>query len=226
MLRGVFLDMHGTLGYVENPITPVEIAELLVDSGYEVSPQAWRVASHFVGIVDFPKLKFPNEHSYLRHVCFRLGIEIDEETLNRLVELFKRREYYKLYPEAIDAVKTIRELGLKIAIATTIPKFRFKLIIEALSPYIDFVMTGAEAECDKSNPKMYLKLLRILKLTPESVVVVGDEDYVDVILPKKLGMRAIQIIRENGKKCKLADAYVTNLIDAAKIIEKWIREEY
>ena len=56
-------------------------------------------------------------------------------------------------------------------------------------------MTGSEAGCDKSNPKMYLGVLEKLRVAPEKAVVIGDDGYVDVILPKKIGMRTIQIIR-------------------------------
>lgn len=212
---------------MENPVATEEVIKILKIRGYEVSPQAWEVAMRFVGIIDFSRFKFNNEASFLRHVCHRLGIEVDRDTLNELVKIFKHKECYKLYPDAIDAVRIVKEdLDLKIAIITTIPKFKFMNLIEALLPYLDLVMTGSEAGCDKSNPKMYLSALRILKVTPKETVVVGDEEYVDVILPKKIGMRVIQIIKEHVKKRELADAYVRSLIDAVKIIREWINKSH
>jgi len=225
VLKVIFFDLHGTLGYTENPVTPIEVSKILTSRGYEVSPQAWRAAIHFVGIVDFPRLKLNDISSFLKQVCCRLGIEVDKDTLDKLIGLFESRDFYKLYPEAIDAVKIAKEeLNLKAAIVTTIPKFKFKLILKFLSRYIDFVMTGLEAGCDKSNPKMYLSLLKTLKIAPKDVVVIGDEAYVDIILPKSLGMKVIQLIRGNTKKCDLADAHVNNLIDAIKVIKKWMKE--
>ena len=224
MLKAVLFDLHGTLGYVDNPVAPTEVVKILEAKGYEVSPQAWEAAIRFVGIIDFPKFKFDNEISFLRHVCYRLGIEIDTNTLNKLVKLFQTREHYKVYPDATEAVRIAKEeLDLKVAIVTTIPKFKFMQVIETLSRYLDLIMTGSEAGCDKSNPKMYLSILEALKLAPEEAIVIGDEEYVDIILPKKIGMKAIQIIRDGTEKCELADAHVNNLIEAMRIIKKWIR---
>ncbi len=187
MIRAVFFDLHGTIGYVVNPVTPIEVADFLASRGYEVSPQAWSAATRYVGMIDYPKLKFDNYTSYLRQVCLRLNIEVDEDTLIELVKVFERRDFYEMYPEAMDALRFVKEeLELKTAIVTTIPEFKFKSIVEAASKYVGFVMTGAEAGCDKSNPKMYLKLLKILNLNPSNVVVLGDEEYVDVVLPEGL----------------------------------------
>ena len=153
-----------------------------------------------------------------------MGIEVNTNTLNKLVKLFQTQGHYKLYPDAIEAVRIAKEeLDLKVAIVTTIPRFKFVQVIETLSRYLDLVITGSEAGCDKSNPKMYLSILEALKLAPEEAVVIGDEEYVDIILPKKIGMKAIQIIRNGKEKCELADAHVDNLIDAMRIIKKWIR---
>jgi len=224
VLRAVFFDMDGTLGYVEDPPSPVEIADMLGSMGYEISPQAWRAAVHFVGIVDFPRLKFPDEKSFLKRVCHRLGVEIDEGALEELVELLGRRGSYKPYPEAAEALRIAKEeLGLRTAVVTTIPRFVFESVVEALSRYLDFVMTGSEAGCDKSNPRMYSRLLEELDLAPTEVVVIGDDEYVDVILPKKLGMRAVQLIREGREASCLADAHASDLVGAVEIVREWAR---
>ena len=140
------------------------------------------------------------------------------------MELFRCRERYRVYLDAVDALRIAKvELNLKVAIVTTIPRFMFMQVIKALSQYLDLVMTGSEAGCDKSNPKMYLGALEKLKVSPEKAVVVGDDEYVDVILPKKIGMRTIQIVRRGVRKCELADAHVSNLIDAMNVVREWMK---
>ncbi len=56
---------------------------------------------------------------------------------------------------------------------------------------------------------------------PWEVIVIGDDEYVDVALPKKLGMKTIQVVRKPLSKKGLADAYVDNLMDAVEIIREW-----
>ena len=67
----------------------------------------------------------------------------------------------------------------------------FYKCIQPIEEYIDYAITGCEAGCDKSNPKMYLKLLALLKVKPNECVVVGDDIQLDVRIPKKLGIHTI-----------------------------------
>jgi len=80
-------------------------------------------------------------------------------------------------------------------------------------------MTGCEAECDKSNPKMYRRVLEFLDVKSEEAVMIGDNVYLDVLLPKKLGMKAILLNRSRKYvECEHADAIVDNLNQALEII--------
>ncbi|MCJ7423621.1 hypothetical protein MUP01_05055 [Candidatus Bathyarchaeota archaeon] len=58
-------------------------------------------------------------------------------------------------------MKEAKKSGFKTAIVTTIARFKFEKAIQPISKHIDFVMTGYEAGCDKSNPKMYLRVLEV-----------------------------------------------------------------
>ena len=102
---------------------------------------------------------------------------------------------------------------------TTIAYFQFKEAIQPIKNYIDFVMTGYEAKCDKSNPKMYRKILEILRVKPEEAVMIGDNILIDIILPKKLGIKTILLNRSKKKiECKQADAIVEDLKQAIEAI--------
>ena len=48
-----------------------------------------------------------------------------------------------------------KAMVLKTAIATTIASFQFKKAIRPIRNYLDLIVTGYEARCDKSNPKIY-----------------------------------------------------------------------
>jgi len=89
------------------------------------------------------------------------------------------------------------------------------LIIE----YFDYIVTGYEAGCDKTNPKMYRKTLEFLNVKPEEAVMIGDDVQGDILLPKRLGIHAILLDREKRNiECPQADAIVNNLNEAVETI--------
>lgn len=140
-----------------------------------------------------------------------------KKTLDAVVGLLERP--YQLYPDAVGAVIKAKQYGFKTAIVTTIAYFQFKTAIRPIRKYLDFVMTGYEAKCDKSNSQMYRKLLEILKVKPREAVMIGDNILIDIILPKKLGINAVLLNRERKTiRCSQADAIVNDLNEAIEII--------
>ena len=189
-IKAVLFDLYGTLAYAENPVTHAEISEYLFSKGYEVSPQQLKAAWTFVSFIDYPKYGYKNWRSYFSKIFWRLKVKVNEETLSAIVKLLESKPY-QLYPDAAGAVIKARENGFKTAIVTTIAYFQFKKAIQPIRNYFDFIMTGYEAGCDKTNPKMYRKVLEILNARPEEAVMIGDDVQIDIILPKKLGINAI-----------------------------------
>jgi HAD superfamily hydrolase (TIGR01549 family) len=217
-IKAVLFDLYSTLAYVENPVIETEISEHLFSKGYEVSPQQLKAAWVFVSFIDYPKYGYKNWRSYFSRILWRLKVKVNEETLSAIVKLLESKPY-QLYPDVAGAVIKARENGFKTAIVTTIAYFQFKKTIQPIRNYFDFIMTGYEAGCDKTNPKMYRKVLEILNARPEEAVMIGDDVPIDIILPKKLGINAILLNRE-GKNVEYpqADAVINNLNKAVETI--------
>ncbi|MGC8934945.1 MAG: HAD family hydrolase [Thermoproteota archaeon] len=220
MIKAVFFDLHGTLAYIENPISEIEISDYLFSKGYEVSSQQLRAAWFFVAMVDYPRYGYRNWYSYFSRVFWRLKVKVNEETLNTVVRLLESKPY-QLYPDATNAVINIKKSGFKTAIITTIAYFQFKKAIHPIKSCLDLIMTGYEAGCDKSNPKMYKKTLEILNVKPEEAVMVGDSAFIDIIIPKALGIKTILLNRNCKAKCKQADATIKNLNYLLKKLNKF-----
>jgi len=217
-IKAVLFDLYGTLAYVENPVTETEISEHLFSKGYEVSPQELKAAWTFVSFIDYPKYGYKNWCSYFSKIFWRLKVKVNEETLSAIVKLLESKPY-QLYPDAAGAVIKAKENGFKTAIVTTIAYFQFKKAVQPIRNYFDFIMTGYEAGCDKTNPKMYRKVLEILNARPEEAVMIGDDMPIDIILPKKLGINAILLNREGKNvECSQADAVINNLNKAVETI--------
>jgi putative hydrolase of the HAD superfamily len=217
-IKAVLFDLYGTLAYVENPVTETDISEYLFSRGYEVSPQQLKAAWLFVSFIDYPKYGYKNWRSYFSKIFWRLKVKVNEEALNTIVGLLESKPY-QLYPDAAEAVIEAKESGFKTAIVTTIAYFQFKKAVQPIRNYFDFIMTGYEAGCDKTNPKMYRKVLEILNVRPEEAVMIGDDVTIDIILPKKLGINAILLNREGKNiECPQADAVINNLNKAVETI--------
>ena len=217
-MKAVLFDLHGTLAYVENPVSVEEISEHLFSRGYEVSPQQLRASWMFVAFIDYPKYGYRNWHSYFSRIFWRLKAKVDKTTLSDIVELLERNTY-TLYPDAAEAVVKTKKSKLKTAVVTTIAYFQFKKAVKPIKKYLDCIMTGYEAKCDKSNPKIYRKVLEILKVKPNEAIMIGDNIKLDVLLPKQLGIHTILLDRKRQNlKCQTANAVVNNLREALEII--------
>ena len=217
-IKAVLFDMHGTLVHVENDVTEEEISDYLFSRGYEISPQQLRAARAFVSFIDYPKYGYKSWRSFFSRIFWRLKVKVGSETLQAIVKLLESRPY-KLYSDAAEAVPKAKQVGFKTATVTTIAYFQFKKAIEPIKKYFDFIMTGYEAGCDKTNPRMYRKVLEILNVKPEEAIMIGDDPPVDVVLPKRLGIKSILLNREkNNIECPQAEAVVNDLNEAVEII--------
>lgn len=223
-IKAVLFDLHGTLAYGKIRVTDEEASDYLVRRGYEVYPQSFSAAWGFVAFVDYPKYGYNTYHSYLKRILWRLGFKVDKETLNGLATMFERGKY-ELYPDAAEAVKMAKAHGFKTTIVTTIARFKFAEALEPIKKYFDVIVTGHEAGCEKTNPKMYRKTLEFLKVKPNEAVMIGDTLKIDVILPKKLGIFTVLLDRnETTEESYPADAVATDLKQALEIVVRWSKD--
>lgn len=223
VIEAVLFDWHGTLGYLRNPTNSGMVSEFLLKQGYEVYPQSLDAARHYVSMVDYPKHGYSSWQAHLRQVMLRLDVKVDAGTLEELAVLHEQHDTYTLFQDAAPAVKRAKELGLKTAIVTTIAGFVFQPAITSLQRYFNVIMTGYEAGCEKSNPKMHRQTLERLGVSAADAVMVGDEPLVDIMIPKKLGIHTIFLDREGRVSSKPveADAKASTLTEAVAFIEKW-----
>lgn len=217
-IKAVLFDMHGTLVHLENSMTNEEVSDYLFSRSYEVSPQQLRAAWAFVAFIDYPKHGYKSWRSFFSRIFWRLRVKVDKETLYAIVKLLESKPY-QLYSDAAEAVPKAKKNGFKTATVTTIAHFQFKKAIEPIKKYFDFIMTGYEAGCDKTNPRMYRKVLEVLNVKPEEAVMIGDDVPVDILLPKRLGINAILLDREEkSEECPQTDAVVNDLNEAVEVI--------
>jgi FMN phosphatase YigB (HAD superfamily) len=220
VIKAVLFDLHGTLAYMKNSVNDWAVSDFLVKNGYEVYPQTFNTAWRVVAFIDYPKYGYRNCRQFLRRVLWRLKVKIDDSTLDGLVRLYEQSKF-ELYPDALKALANAKEHQFKTAVVTTIARFKFENALLPIRRYIDVVMDGYKAGCERTNPKMYKKTLETLKVAPSEAVMIGDDLEIDVMLPKRLGIHAMLLDRE-GKigYNPPADAVVRDLNEAVEIILK------
>lgn len=214
MIKLVIFDLHGTLAKHNVVTDEYDASRYLIDRGYDVYPQELRAAWQYICFIDLPRHGFKDYPSMLGKTFERLDVEVDEATINGLSALYRHNDY-TLFDDAEPAVRRAREMKLKTAIATTPPRFWYERDMKEVLEHINLLCTGAVAGCEKSNPKMYHTIVSHFDLLPENCVVIGDGEYVDIILPNSLGMRTIFLDRNTtGKVHSTAHATVSTLHDA------------
>jgi putative hydrolase of the HAD superfamily len=144
-------------------------------------------------------------------------VKVDKATITGVVKLLESKPY-QLYPDAAEAVITAGNNGFKTAIVTTIAHFKFEKAIQPIRKYLDFVMTGYEAGCDKSNLKMCRKVLEILGVKPEEAIMIGDDMRLDILFPSHLGINTMLWDREGKNRGQSVDAFVYSLNEAMETI--------
>ena len=218
-VKAVVFDLFKTLGEFSPGVNDEEVSAFLRSRGYPVYPQAWRHAFSFTVFIDYPRHGYGSHEAVLRRVFQLLELDVDDGVTRELAELF-RRSPFTLYSESHEAVKRVKGLGLKTAIATSPPKAFFVKGLGQVEGLIDFICTGYEAGYEKSNPNMYRVILDRLNVEPSEAVVIGDNPVLDIANSKRLGMKAIQIVRE-GASSDQADGVASDVLEAVKLVEHW-----
>lgn len=151
-----------------------------------------------------------------------MGIKPDSQTLKGLAELYERNTW-KIFPDAETSVNIAKGTQLKTALVTSIARFKYKKALKPIWDKIDVPVDGYTFHCEKSNPRIYLKTLEVLGVKASEAVVIGDEPELDILLPRKLGIKAILLDRAkqySNKECREAEAIVNNLREAMEIVRK------
>lgn len=226
-IQAIFFDLLGTLGYVRRPPRAEEFCEYLQSKGYRVYPQAFAAARNFVAMVDYPKRGYSSFDDFYAEILRKLNLTVAPGVLHALRESFAKREQLRPFPDSEQALMVAKAHRMKTAIVTTTPRFRFENLLAKLGGHVDLVMDGFQARCEKSNPAMYLKALRSLRVLPQDAAMIGDEIQLDIILPKKLGMKAILLARgEAAESSSEADGVAHSLLHAVDLALSLVRSRH
>ena len=227
-VRAVFFDLHATLAGFRphfGPPDPERVSRLLRDRGLSVSPKAWENALAMIHRLDYPRYGYPDWERYISRAFEITRARPNELTFKEVVHEYQRTRWNSL-PFAKEAVRRAKRLGLKTALVTSIARFRFERDLRGLLDRIDFVVDGNTFHCDKSGPEIYLRTLQALKVRPGGAVMIGDELEGDVLIPTRIGMRAILVHKEKPSweesQAIGGQVVASDLRYAMDIVDAWV----
>jgi len=223
MIKAVVFDLAGTLLegdiYIDVETKDEGLSRLLREAGYDVYYQEVWSARQLVMFIDYPRGRADTPQEYYAKVLERLEIPVDQRLVEALVKKATEFERVRLYPDVAPTVNALKARGIKTAILTTIPTWRFKYLLEENSVKIDFICTAREAKAVKPNPKIYKTVLETLRVKPSEALMVGDLLETDVIPPRKLGMKGVLLCRTQKMESEEADYVIASLTELLDIIE-------
>ena len=167
MIKGVLFDMDGVLADSEQYICKAATM-MFAGLGFKVEPD------------DFKPFVGTGENRYIGGVAEKYGIDVDIEKVKaRTYEIYQTiiRGNLKPLPGAAEMVSRCRNLGLKLALATSADKIKMEANLTEIgipSSSFDATITGLDVVNKKPFPDIYLMAAEKIGLKAEECLVVED----------------------------------------------------
>ena len=172
------------------------------------------------------------EEDFMRHFGQRndtiirdtLGDSISPEEIN-IIASEKEVTYRRLVAEnikplhgAIELIRSLREQGIKMAIASSAPPENIQIIIGGLGieDYFNAIAWGREVAESKPNPQIFLLAARKLGIEPGNCIVIEDS-VAGVAAAKSAGMKCLAVTNSHPRNSLKAADLVIDTLEALDI---------
>jgi HAD superfamily hydrolase (TIGR01549 family) len=139
----------------------------------------------------------PDVHRVLAHVLDEMDWEPSSEAIEVLLPAYFEPWYKAMQPlpKAVRVLQLLREAGLRIAAIANV-LYGEDLLLErlrtlGLAPHLDAVVISTELGWLKPHPAPYRAAAQRLGLSPQTLVMVGDDWEIDVRAAQRLGIRSV-----------------------------------
>ena len=229
-MRAVFFDFVGTLitKEGENETHLNIIREVLKRSGTDLNPEeVWEAYEEessrlFAELAGKEARKIRDvDTEALRRVAERYGFSVPEEFWGISLEMHAK--YGKLFPDAVDTIKALKELGLHVGIITDSDDDYIESHLKALGIYelFDSITTSEEAGYFKPHPRPFQLALEKAGVKAKEAIYVGDNPAKDCVGARNVGMMSV-LLDPAGQKRELwgnCDFIVSSLSDVVEIVK-------
>ncbi len=127
------------------------------------------------------------------------GMSYDDELIGELIEIYRNHKPKISLPQ--DSRDVLCELSTKYTLALLtdgfLPAQNLKVQTLKIEKYFKSIVYTEQLgrECWKPSPAGFEKIMQTLKVKPENMAYVADNEKKDFIAPNKLGFSTIQLIR-------------------------------
>jgi putative hydrolase of the HAD superfamily len=213
MVKAILFDFWGTL--VENGIfpSPVKQARYIL-----------RLRMTFKDfIIRFEKAVMTKPYNDLNEaftaVCNEFQLDPQPFILEKLVGMWNKNELLgKPFLETIEVLEYLKNKKIKIGlISNTTPSITRVLEKFDLNKYFDATMFSYDEGLLKTDPEMFMKLLKKLKVKPDDVIMIGDSLPTDIIGSRNAGIKSILLDRMNKREYT---PKIVNLRELKDLIDK------
>lgn len=212
MIKAIFFDWFNTLAHYHPPREELE-SQALKEFGFSISPQ---VISRGLYLADkdyyeenirLPiRQRSPEEQArfyanYQQIVLKEAGITPSPELVTGLMRRMRQLNAsmkFVLYDDALIALQTAKEKKLTTGLLTNLQSEINTMCKElGIAPYIDFTVTSGEVGADKPQPPIFLKALKLAKVSPAEAYHVGDQYQNDCLGARAVGINPVLLDRDN-----------------------------
>ncbi len=234
-IKAVFFDIYGTIADFFPPkeeiqINAAEKFNITLDKDKIVD--AYKLANNFLvkqnsifpirKMNDEEKLNFFSE--YEKIIIDNSGSNVDVGVAKNIwVEITKQKYDLKIFPDLIQCINDLRDMGLILGLISNI-NMSGKKIAEKLgvSSYFNYVFTSEDLGYEKPNKMIFEKSLDIAKLTPSEVVFIGDQVESDILGAKNANILPILLDRYNNYENYSEVIKINDLFQLQEIIKNLV----
>lgn len=124
-----------------------------------------------------------------------------EAYFDELFEYFARPDAWRIYDDVLPTLEWLRERHVPLAVISNWDNRLHRLIKRTpLAPFMDFVLTSADAGSMKPSPRIYSEAARRLGVAPGMILHVGDSAREDVEGARAAGLHACHIDRSSTRQ--------------------------
>ncbi len=210
MIKAVFFDFVGTLLSKEYEDTTHQniIREVLRDAKAEnVDPM--KVWEEYEAITSERFRQFAGkpykpikllEEEVMQELAEKYGFELSPRFWE--IHLKMHQQYGRLYDEAIETLKTLKERGYHVGLITDSDSEYLKAHLEALGilELFDSITTSEEAGFYKPHPRIFELALEKANVKGEEAIYVGDNPLKDCVGARHVDMVSVLLDKKGSKK--------------------------
>ena len=232
-IKAVVFDFGGTLAEGRLQTEPFEAAifEYLHSLGYQVSftelRQSQRAALNRLERVRVSHREMSFEEVYAE-VLTRLGIPVEEETLNHLYDLYRRNFPEVLFPGVDNLLRSLSEKYELAVLSNTMNDMPRRTLAKlGLADLFKAVVCSRDLGIRKPDERAFRHVLDQIRVTSSEAVFVGDTLKEDIAGARRVGMTAIWVKDEGDEippECEYPPHYTVKTVLELPLILRKIEE--